>query len=269
MFSLKKQADNYFAVSIDKGKIKGYLVYNEGLNEETEKGAKFKAKMGNFFAMSDNIMLASPQREVLRICGPSGSGKSTFIRHYAAVYKKIHNNPILLFTVKDKDPSLMKEYTDSNYIKGKVDYDIYDLSTEESLDNLTYENIRQAYPKNTLFIFDDVIFDKSKLGKKQSQSVQQLLDKVLQLGRQYNHSVIFCEHTLNNGIQSQLIDNEATATIIFPNRIPYNNIVYYAKKKGVDIQLIDELKKTQAKFIAIRQQFPLLLITDTAIIDYS
>ena len=116
------------------------------------------------------------ERAIIYIVGASGSGKSRWASNYCEKYKEKYSyRPQYLFSRLEKDEALDK----LKYIK------------RVKLDKMLESDIELEDLKDSLCIFDDIeaIENKAILAK-----INNLMHRILTMGRHTNTSIIFCKH---------------------------------------------------------------------------
>lgn len=184
-------------------------------------------------------------RKVFYISGMSGSGKSTLASKIVKDYHKEYpRNRVLLFSNKDTDPAF-----------DKLDY----LRRIELSEDLVEEPINLEELRNSLIIFDDTEFVKSKPLAKELERIANL---ILQQGRSFKINMIFITHQLTNYKETRIILNEATSITCFPN---YTNL--YTLKRvfklyfGFTDEDVQRLIDTQSRWVCI-SKMPKAVIYD-------
>ena len=144
------------------------------------------------------------EREILYITGPPGSGKSTYTRKYLEQsVKKFKSRPIYLFSRLPSDESLEKIKPE----RIKLD------------DSLHTDPINVNEFKESVCIFDDIDFNPDK---KIRDAVHNILNKVLDIGRQFKIHCIVTHHLPTNGKDTRRILNEAHTVTYFPHSAKCN-----------------------------------------------
>jgi len=188
------------------------------------------------------------ERELIYITGSSGCGKTTFIKNYCELYHKIYKKaPIYLFSEKLEDPSI----DNLKFIKRIViDKKINEIS------NINFE----SYLQNTLLLFDD--YDDIK--KDYLEPIQNLISRVLKLGRQYKISAMIVSHLINPTKNREFNRNillECQKIVFFKNDNTYGNRYYLKTYGGLDKKQIDKVLSKDTRYIIFNNRYPNFFIT--------
>ena len=188
------------------------------------------------------------ERELIYITGSSGCGKTTFIKNYAELYHKIYpKSPIYLFSEKLEDPSID--------ILKYINRIIIDENINE-IAEIPLEN----YLPNTLLLFDDY----DDLQKQYLTPIQNLISRVLKLGRQYKISAMIVSHLINPTKNREFNRNilmEVQKTIFFKNDNTYGNKYYLKTYGGMDKKQIDNVLSKDTRYIIFNNRYPNYFIT--------
>jgi energy-coupling factor transporter ATP-binding protein EcfA2 len=188
------------------------------------------------------------ERELIYITGSSGCGKTTFIKNYCELYHKIYpKSPIYLFSEKLEDPSID--------ILKYINRIIIDENINE-IAEIPLEN----YLPNTLLLFDDY----DDLQKQYLTPIQNLISRVLKLGRQYKISAMIVSHLINPTKNREFNRNilmEVQKTIFFKNDNTYGNKYYLKTYGGMDKKQIDNVLSKDTRYIIFNNRYPNYFIT--------
>ena len=188
------------------------------------------------------------ERELIYITGSSGCGKTTFIKNYCELYHKIYpKSPIYLFSEKLEDRSIDGLKFINRII---IDENITEIS------NIPLEN----YINNTLLIFDDY----DDLQKIYLEPIQNLISRILKLGRQYKISAMIVSHLINPTKNREFNRNillECQKIIFFKNDNTYGNKYYLKTYGGLEKKQIDNVLSKDTRYIIFNNRFPNYFIT--------
>lgn len=182
------------------------------------------------------------KRNILYICGASGSGKSYYATQYLKEYKKCFKNPIYFFSSIQNDfgkgiTNLKKVKLDENFIK-----------TEISMEDL----------KDSCLIYDDVDVIRNKFLR---NKLDNIADKVMQVGRHYNVSLIYTNHLPYDGKNTKMILNECHSITFFPNTLGGKARKYLLENYlGLDNYEIKKMRKLPSRWITIIKGNPMVAL---------
>lgn len=187
------------------------------------------------------------ERELIYITGSSGCGKTTFIKNYSELYHKIYpKSPIYLFSEKLEDPSI-----DSLKFINRI---IIDQNISE-IAEIPLEN----YLPNTLLLFDDY----DDLKKEYLLPIQNLISRVLKLGRQYKLSAMIVSHLINPTKNREFNRNillEVQKVIFFKNDNTYGNKYYLKTYGGLDNKQINKVLSMDTRYIIFNNRYPIYFL---------
>lgn len=192
------------------------------------------------------------KRDTIYIAAPAGSGKSYQVADFARRYRKLYpKRKIYLFSLIKDDPA----FEDIPKIIHYNDKDFLD-QLEESGKPLEMED----YAKS-LVIFDDIDQLEDDVRKKMTF----FRDRLLELGRHNNISVITTAHTITNYKQSRTLLNEADWVIFFP-RSNFQSIRRYLKEyRGLDREQMNKIKHAPSRWTAVYQKYPTIIMNENEI----
>lgn len=171
------------------------------------------------------------KRNILYICGASGSGKSYYATEYLKQYnKEFPDNKIYFFSGVDNDFGKGLK----NFKKIRICQEL--LNLELSMDDF----------RDCMVVYDDidVIRDKAMRAKLWSIS-----DRILQVGRHHNTSMIFTNHLPYDGKSTKMILNESH-TITYPALLGGKGRKYLLENYiGLDNDDIKRLKSLPTRMI--------------------
>lgn len=219
-------------------------VVSEDNNCKVPKNSMKKIKLREEFRFVPMIG-SKYERECLFIYGPSGSGKSTLTSQFVHEYKKsFKNNRIFLISAKDKDPV----FDSIRKIKR------IDMTNEDYKEN----PIKLEELSNSLVIFDDYeVYD-----KKTQPIVNELRDKILQLGRSTKISCIIISHIPLQGSRSKVILIESSKLIFFRDTNRQQNKRVLEVYCGLSKKEIDQVYDIKSRWYCLHRFSPRYLITE-------
>lgn len=234
MFSYTK-SQNLKPIAHDFNKV----VY---LNEDREPNSIKTNQEFNLMPRNDG------ERELIYITGSSGCGKTTFIKNYCELYHKIYPKaPIYLFSEKLEDISIdVLKYVKRVLINENI----------SEIAQIPLEN----YLHNTLLLFDDY----DDLQKQYLIPIQQLISRVLKLGRQYKISCLIVSHLINPTKNREFNRNillEVQKVIFFKNDNTYGNKYYLKTYGGLDQKQINKVLSKDTRYIIFNNRYPNYFIT--------
>lgn len=188
------------------------------------------------------------ERNVGYISGPPGSGKSTYICKSVKEWRKLKKNkdkPIYLFSAKKTDKSL----DDIEPKRIIIDKSLVD----DPLDFNDFEN--------TLCIFDDIDALKGSVKK----AVYQLLDDMINVGRDKFIDVITTNHTPTGGKDTAASINGADYIVYFPYAGSKKINYLLENYVGLNPKSIKTIKNTNSRWATIIKTFPQIVYTENFI----
>lgn len=219
-------------------------IVSENNNCEVPKNSMKKLKLREEYRFVPMIG-TEYERECLFIYGPSGVGKSTLTSQFVHEYKKsFKNNRIFLISGKDEDPVF-----DSIHKIKRID-----MTNEEYKENpIKLEEISKS-----LVIFDDYeVYD-----KKTQLVVNDLRDKILQLGRSFCISCIIISHIPLQGAKSKVILIESSKLIFFRDTNRQQNKRVLEVYCGLSKKEIDEIYNIKSRWYCLNRFSPRYLISE-------
>lgn len=212
------------------------------LNEDREPNSIKTNQEFNLLPRNDG------ERELIFITGSSGCGKTTCVKNYCELYHKIYPKaPIYLFSEKLEDVSI----DCLKYINRVVINENISEIAEIPLEN---------YLPNTLLLFDDY----DDLQKQYLMPIQQLISRVLKLGRQYKISCLIVSHLINPTKNREFNRNillEVQKVIFFKNDNTYGNKYYLKTYGGLDQKQINKVLSKDTRYIIFNNRYPNYFIT--------
>lgn len=188
------------------------------------------------------------ERELIYITGSSGCGKTTFIKNYCELYHTIYPKaPIYLFSEKLEDPSI-----DSLKFINRIIID-------ENISEIA-EIPLESYSHNTMLLFDDY----DDLQKQYLIPIQNLISRVLKLGRQYKISALIVSHLINpikNREFNRHILLECEKIVFYKNDNTYGNKYYLKTYGGLDNKQINKVLCKDTRYIIFYNRYPNYFIT--------
>jgi len=139
------------------------------------------------------------KRSCIYINGPSGVGKSYFCNKYCELYSKL--NP-------DNKVYLVSHITDDPAFQELVDKKIV---IRINIDETDFSQVTKKEIKNSLFIFDDTDLLRGIRG----DNLQYFKERLLEIGRHQNASLLITSHTFSNYQKTRRILNEITIFVLF------------------------------------------------------
>ncbi len=236
-----------------------YLTYDKSQEGfpivRTKKGiiyaCKYKIKNDKLFKEIHDmecVLIPNSQndRMTIYICGNSGAGKTTFTKKLCEEIEKIKggkNIKKLLISKKTSDKNIdslknLKRIDISKYMKNPIT----DL---------------KKY-KNNIFIFDDV---DTFPDKKMKHAVYNLIDSLLNTGRDKKIDCLITSHLINKGYFSKNALNECPYITFFGNTGSDYAISYYLKTYlGYNKDLIHKLLNLPSRYVTIYKSHPQIAI---------
>lgn len=199
------------------------------------------------------------KRSIYYVCGKSGSGKSTFAAHLAMNYSRMYpENNIYLFSVLESDQAF-DEMIPNIIKKIPIDENILDIDFNNDFGN-----------EGTLVIFDDIDTENNK---ELAKAIANLKDKIMELGRHKNISMILISHLINPKKASattnntQTIMNEMTHLVIFPNGGGSRKQQAYCLENylGYDSKEIKTILKLPSRWVVASNTYPQYVMYDHGI----
>ena len=217
-------------------------LYVTSVEKKSMINSEYDVEDSKLFAMMcptpDPNLKEKRQRDMLYVSGQSGSGKSTFVGQYCRNWQNSNNSKacfggkIVLFSAVDNDIA----FNDIKMKKIKFE----DLVDEdgEPLDEIDIDDF-----EDSLTIFDDIdVIHNVKLKK----WMQGLRNRILEIGRHKNISIICTTHQLMNYKETKILLMEATKVVIYPQSGAGEQIKRYLKTylglNKLEIQKIFQLK---------------------------
>jgi len=190
------------------------------------------------------------KERVISYCvGQSGSGKSYWAAQLMEEYKKQHpKNPIYLLSYLASDSTIDK-------VKGvqRIKLDETFLETD-----LTAEDF-----ENSLTVWDDTDCIKEK---KMKTKLRELLEKLLNVGRHTNTSVIYLSHIACKGLDTQAILNECHSLTFFPSSLGGRTRSYLlGQYMGFNKKQIEAVDNVEGRSITVVKSYPMVLVSDKLI----
>jgi len=190
------------------------------------------------------------ERTIVYVAGKSGSGKSYWSKDYINTYHILYpKNPVYVFSYLKDDPTLdvMK------FIKRIKIHDPDFIDSEFEIDDF----------KDSLTLFDDCDCIKDK---KLRKKIDDILTKILQVGRHCNVSCLYLSHTICGGHETKLQLNESHAIVFFPNGVGQRTMKYLLENYlGFSKNQIKKVKTLKTRSVCIVKSCPTVVISDKKI----
>ena len=204
------------------------------------------------FDKSAELFTIIPEWSRTYCTGGSGSGKSYTISRLVQRTPAQKGGACLLFSPIHDDKELSK-------IKNLIQIDFQDFYTTNERE-FDYNDI----PHGSICIFDDYL----SFPKDVVKMYQDLLDKVLDVGRHKHLSVYVVSHASLNGRQSKSSIREAQFLCLFPKINPRDTKVILAAYAGLDKTQIDEIMSLKTRWCIVHKTHPKYLVSERNVIVY-
>jgi hypothetical protein len=156
---------------------------------------------------------------------------------------------LYIFSRKDSDDVLDKL---KNVHRLKLD----DTFIDDPIDS------RNDFEKGSLLIFDDCDTLKEKIAK----AVYELMNDVLQTGRDLNLYVLVVSHLGSDYKKTRIVLSESSGIVLFPQGSSAEQIQYVLKNKvGVDKKAIQKIMALPSRWVYIQKIYPQAVIYDSGV----
>lgn len=233
-------------------KKQGFPVFNTGgktyylSTNKSYKGSKKTYIKNKKIYFIPNIL---KERITMYVCGPSGVGKTTFIKNVCKKLDEINKKRFkkgfskYLLSKKNKDVSI-------DGLKNLVRFDIDVKNPIKDLSNY----------KNSIFIFDDY---ENILDKKEKRATHNLLNTILNVGRDQNLNCIISSHLINKNYDSRNILNEVMYVVIYPKSGCDRAIKYYLDNYlMMKKDMIQKILDCDSRYVILHKSYPMCAITE-------
>lgn len=227
----------------DSNKDKG-IIYSIDSNPHRKSECLGESIKGKF----ELIPNFKKDREAIYISGPSGAGKTYFSIQYMKKYLEIYpKRKVYVFARKELDKSL-KDYKHSNRI------------INIKLTNEYFEDMKMKDFKESLIIFDDIeniTNDKYLKGK-----MMDLVNDVLNVGREQKTSIITISHVMLNYKFSRMMILESNKIVMFPKSGNKNQYINFMKRyMGFSKTQIESILRQNSRWIVLDKTCPISMLT--------
>jgi hypothetical protein len=217
--------------------------------QETKKAREMQLEKHQTFepAINPNARLAA------YIFGAPGSGKSFLSALIAEDYHRHHPRaPVWLFSLGAKD----KAFDRFDWVKR--------VAVLEHAEELVMDPIQISELSNCLVIFDDV--DQIR-DKQLAQTLYQLRDDALELGRKMNISVIVTSHYPNKGKATSSVPKHAsTMTAFFPKGGERGAITKYLQTAlNMTKPQVEHVLSLPSRWVAVFTDYPGAILSERSV----
>ena len=185
-------------------------------------------------------------RDLIYVSGPSGAGKTTWAKLFMEEYhEKYPNNVILTLSKKPWKPQ--------PGVKSKP----------LKITMATFRKLDLDKLRDSLIVVDDY----ENLGPKRiQQAAKDWLKEIMNLGREYNISLILITHEIMNYRQTKQILNEANKVVIFPKsgaRYQYRN--FLKQYMGFNKSTVESIMSSPSRWVMLHRDCPLYTLSENEI----